>query len=74
VVVNRARSEKDADTGKVLQNLMNQYLSIKSSIILSVHEDTAVGIAVTKLKPVLLEAPRSWFAKDIEMIAQILVR
>jgi flagellar biosynthesis protein FlhG len=74
VVVNRARSEKDADTGKVLQNLMNQYLSIKSSIILSVHEDPAVGIAVTKLKPVLLEAPRSWFAKDIEMIAQILVR
>jgi flagellar biosynthesis protein FlhG len=74
VVVNRARSEKDADTGKVLQNLMNQYLSIKSSIILSVHEDTAVGIAVTKLKPVLLAAPRSLFAKDIEMIAQVLVR
>jgi flagellar biosynthesis protein FlhG len=74
VVVNRARSEKDADTGKVLQNLMNQYLSIKSSIILSVHEDPSVGIAVAKLKPVLLEAPRSLFAKDIEWIAQVLAR
>ncbi len=69
VVVNRARSGKDADAGKVLQNLMNQYLSIKSSVILTVREDPAVGIAVARLKPVLLEAPRSLFAKDIGMIA-----
>jgi len=72
VVVNRARSGKDADTGKVLQNLMNQYLSIKSSIILTVREDAAVGTAVARLKPVLLEAPNSLFAKDIEMIARVL--
>jgi flagellar biosynthesis protein FlhG len=72
VVVNRARSGKDAETGKVLQNLMNQYLSIKSSIILTVREDAAVGTAVARLKPVLLEAPNSLFAKDIEMIARVL--
>ena len=72
VVVNRARSGKDAETGKVLQNLMNQYLSIKSSIILTVREDAVVGTAVARLKPVLLEAPNSLFAKDIEMIARVL--
>jgi flagellar biosynthesis protein FlhG len=72
VVVNRARSGKDTETGKVLQNLMNQYLSIKSSIILTVREDAAVGTAVARLKPVLLEAPNSVFAKDIEMIARVL--
>jgi hypothetical protein len=51
---------------------MNQYLSIKSSIILTVREDAAVGTAVARLKPVLLEAPNSLFAKDIEMIARVL--
>lgn len=74
VIVNRARTEKDADAGKVLQNLMNQYLSIKSSIILPVHEDSAVGVAVARLKPVLIEAPGSLFAKDIGKIAQVLAR
>ena len=72
VVVNRARSGKDADTGKVLQNLMNQYLSIKSSMILTVREDASVGAAVASLKPVLLESPQSSFARDIGKIAQVL--
>lgn len=74
VVVNRVRSEKDANTGAVIQNLMNIYLSINSSLLVSVHEDASVGYALTKSRPVMLEAPHSTFAVDINKIAKILCK
>jgi len=72
VVVNRARSKKDAKTGTVIQKLMNDYLNINSSLLLSVHEDSSVGHALTKSSPVMLQAPDSVFADDINKIAAVL--
>ena len=72
VVVNRARSEKDANTGKVIQNLMNVYLNINSSLLLSVHEDASVGYSLAKSEPVLIQAPDSVFSADINKIAETL--
>jgi len=48
---------------------MKQYLSIQSSVIMIVREDQEVGNAIAKMKPVMLEAPDSMFAKDVEQIA-----
>lgn len=69
IVVNRARSEKDAHTGTVIRNLMNSYLNINSSLQLCVHEDPCVGYSLAKSRPVMLEAPKSVFAGDINAIA-----
>ncbi|MEE8399040.1 MAG: P-loop NTPase [Desulfobacterales bacterium] len=69
VIVNRIRTEKDARTGGVIRKLMKEYLDIDSAIIMTIREDDAVGRAIAKLKPVLLEAPNSPFARDIETIA-----
>ncbi|MBF0100821.1 MAG: AAA family ATPase [Desulfobacterales bacterium] len=72
IVVNRARAEKDMNAGAVIQHLMNQYLNIQSSLVVKVREDDAVGVACAKLKPALLNAPKSGFAKDIQSIAGML--
>lgn len=69
VVVNRIRTDKDARTGGVIRNLVKEYLNIESAIIMTIREDDAVGTAIAKLKPVLLDAPNSPFARDIEAIA-----
>ena len=72
VVVNRIRTKEDANAGAVIQNLMNQYLCIESSVIMSIREDPAVGVSIARLRPVMLEAPNSRFAVDIEQIARTL--
>lgn len=69
VVVNRVRSAKDARAGKVIQNLMGEYLDIHSSIIMTIREDAAVGEAIARMKPVITEAPNTPFCQDIEKIA-----
>ncbi|SLM32786.1 putative ATP binding protein homolog to RS-1 DMR_40820 [Desulfamplus magnetovallimortis] len=74
VIVNRAKSQKDSNTGKVIQNLMNTYLNINSSVLFSVHEDNRVGYSLTKSRPVMIEAPDSLFASDINSIAAMLCR
>lgn len=69
VVVNRVRTGKDANTGKVIQGLMENYLGIKSSELMTIREDIAVGKAIARMKPVMSEAPGSPFSRDIEEIA-----
>ena len=51
VVVNRVRTGKDANTGKVIQGLMQNYLGIKSSELMTIREDTAVEKAIARMKP-----------------------
>jgi len=70
VVVNRVRTGKDANTGKVIQGLMQNYLGIKSSELMTIREDTAVEKAIARMKPVMTEAPHSPFSRDIEQIAR----
>ena len=70
LVVNRVRTGKDANTGKVIQGLMQNYLGIKSSELMTIREDTAVEKAIAKMKPVMTEAPSSPFSRDIEQIAR----
>ncbi len=74
IVVNRIRSDKDARSGIVIQNLMKEYLQIECSKILPVHEDDAVGYAIAKMKPVMLENPGSLFTKDIMKISRFLMQ
>ena len=72
VVVNRVRTENDANTGEVIQKLMRQYLSIYSGVIMTIREDNAVRNAIARMKPIMIDAPKSMFARDIEQIAATL--
>jgi len=69
LVVNRVRTKKDANAGGVIQNIMKQYLSIESAVIMTIREDNAVGNAIARMKPIMVEAPDSPFCRDIEEIA-----
>ncbi len=69
VVVNRVRTDKDARVGEVIKNLLKEYLSIETAVIMTIRDDAAVGDAIAKLSPVMLDAPDSPFSEDIQKIA-----
>jgi flagellar biosynthesis protein FlhG len=69
VVVNRVRTGKDARAGNVIQNLLKEYLSIESAVIMTIRDDDAVGNAIAKLSPIMIETPNSPFSQDIQEIA-----
>jgi len=69
LVINRIRSEKDTRAGEVINRLLKEYLSIKTSVIMTIRDDDAVGDAIAKLSPVMIEAPESPFSEDIRKIA-----
>lgn len=69
LVINRVRKKNDANAGMVIQNLLREYLGIKSAVIMTIREDDAVGDAIAKMKPIINEAPNSLFSQDIKKIA-----
>ena len=69
LVVNRVRTENDANAGEVIRNIMKQYLSIESALIMTIREDNAVGDAIARMKPIMTETPDSPFSRDIKEIA-----
>ncbi len=69
LVVNRVRKKNDANVGMVIQNLLREYLGIKSTVIMTIREDNAVGDAIARMKPIMIEAPNSLFSQDIKKIA-----
>lgn len=72
VVVNRVRTANDAKAGETIRKLMRQYLSVESSVTMSIREDQAVSNALANLTPIMLKSPQSKFCKDIKEIAQAL--
>jgi flagellar biosynthesis protein FlhG len=73
VLVNRVLTKNDANAGSVVRNLMSQYLSIESSVIVTIREDDAVRNAIARLTPVMIDPPRgSFFSQDINHIAGML--
>ena len=69
VVVNRVRTDKDARVGEVIKNLLKEYLSIETAVIMTIRDDNAVGDAIANLSPIMLDAPNSPFSQDIQEIA-----
>jgi flagellar biosynthesis protein FlhG len=69
VVVNRVRTDKDARVGAVIQKLLKEYLSIDSAVIMTIRDDEAVGKAIARLSPIMIETPQAPFAQDIQKIA-----
>jgi MinD-like ATPase involved in chromosome partitioning or flagellar assembly len=72
VVVNRVRTDRDARAGEVIKNLLKEYLSIETAVTMTIRDDDAVGDAIAKLSPVMLDAPDSMFSEDIQKIASSL--
>lgn len=73
IAVNRVLKPTDASTGDVIQNLMRHYLSIHTSEIFTIREDSKVRNAIAKLKPVMIQDPACGFCTDIMQIAGKLV-
>lgn len=69
VVVNRVFTESDAGVGEVIQKLMQKYLSIESGRIMTIREDNAVKNAIARMRPLMIDAPKSMFCRDIKQIA-----
>ena len=69
LVVNRVRTENDANAGEVIRNIMKQYLSIESAVIMTIREDNSVGNAIARMKPIMTETPDSPFSLDVKEIA-----
>lgn len=72
VVVNMVRTDKDARAGEVIKKLLKEYLSIETSVIMTIRDDDAVRDAIATLSPIMLEAPDSPFSEDIRKIASYL--
>lgn len=73
VVINRVFTKSDAGTGEVIQNLLLQYLSIDGGVTMTIHEDNAVKNAIVRMKPAMIDAPKSLFSRDINQIAAQIV-
>lgn len=69
VIVNRVRTDKDTKAGEVIKDLLKEYLSIETAVTMTIREDDAVGHAIAKLTPILIDAPNSPFSVDIREIA-----
>ena len=69
LILNRVRSKNDTKAGEVMKKMLNEFLSIDSPVIMTIREDPAVTDAAARMKPIMLEAPGSLFAQDIEEIA-----
>lgn len=69
VVINRVRTGKDARVGAVIQKLLKEYLGIDSAVMMTIRDDEAVGKAIARLSPIMLETPQAPFAQDIQQIA-----
>lgn len=70
LIVNRVPAKNDTKAGRIIQKMLKDFLSIDSAVIKTIREDRAVGEALAKMKPILLQSPNSFFAMDIEEIAR----
>ena len=69
VVVNRVRTGQDARAGEVIKNLLKEYLGIETVVTMTIRDDMAVGKAIAKLSPIMIDAPDSPFSVDLQAIA-----
>ena len=69
LIVNRVRAKGDIKAGKVIQKMLREFLSIESTVIRTIREDSAVGDAIARMKPILIQTPDSLFSQDIKEIA-----
>ena len=70
LIVNRVPHKNDTKAGQIMKKMLKEFLSIESADIKTIREDRAVGHALARMKPVLIESPKSFFAADIEEIAR----
>ncbi|MBF0228381.1 MAG: AAA family ATPase [Desulfamplus sp.] len=74
MLLNRIRTVNDEKAGIAIQNLTREYLGIEFVKILHVHEDSCVGNAIARMRPVMIDNPLSIFASQINSIAMFLLR
>ncbi len=74
LVINRVQTTADTKTGRVIDNLMHQYLSMKSKGTMVIREDAALKAAAAKMRPVIIESPSSKFSLDLKRMALNLQR
>jgi flagellar biosynthesis protein FlhG len=73
LVVNRCRVRTDVELGSSMRTLAAHHLGIGLTFLGSVESDDSVWLAVRKRRPVMVEAPGTPAAKDIERICRRIV-
>ncbi|MBF0472888.1 MAG: P-loop NTPase [Nitrospirae bacterium] len=69
IVINRIKTPNDANVGTVITDLMQRYINILTSVIITIHEDQCVGKALSMLKPVMIAKPSCAFSLDVKEAA-----
>ncbi|MBF0506190.1 MAG: AAA family ATPase [Nitrospirae bacterium] len=70
IVINMVQSAEEIKAGNVIQSLLEQYLSISSSLVTTIPTDTLVRKALFKNKPMMLAYPGSEFSLAVMRLAQ----
>jgi flagellar biosynthesis protein FlhG len=70
LVVNRCRVRTDAELGLSMRTLAAHHLGISLAFLGSIEADDSVWLAVRKRRPVMIEAPGTPAAKDMERICR----
>jgi MinD-like ATPase involved in chromosome partitioning or flagellar assembly len=48
---------------------LKEYLNIETAVTMTLRDDDAVGTAIAKLSPIMIDAPDSPFSLDLREIA-----
>ena len=70
LVVNRTKVRSDFELGPAMRTLAAHHLGISLTSLGSVEADDAVWLATRKRRPLMIEAPGTQAAKDIERICR----
>ncbi len=69
IIVNRVQTAGDANVGAVLQGLTDKYLGVQSHLVANLPDDSSVKQSINKMKPVMVNAPASGFARSVNNLA-----
>jgi len=69
IIVNRVEKASEKSAGEAIQNLMQKYLNLDCSSIMTVREDPGLRRAIARMKPIMVENPASPFSIDVIEIA-----
>lgn len=72
IAVNRVESNNDSNVGKVVQGLMEKYISINTSTVINIDEDKGVKKSIAMMKPLMIHDDSSPFSMTIKEMAATL--
>jgi flagellar biosynthesis protein FlhG len=70
IVINMVQSPAEIKSGNVIRSMLEQYLSVSSSLVTTIPTDTLVRKALFKNEPMMLAYPGSEFSMAVRRLAE----